>query len=586
MASGISSGDGKETKYQKRRRKRGKNTSTEVIAMIGFACCLLLFGIYIWRSHSAHSEWRLKQMALRRAHSLMEQRVPGRGGKTKELNERLKKTEKELMNARMNYLPDEDQSNGAFVKRGRKRGLEKDSGVNLEELFAQIDVDVRQNRHGGIRWIPAKLLKELPGEKPNPLLGKFKSNNGLSKRAMMEKTHGKNYFKVSRKSEKPMDWEKEWNSFSEEQKLKGPKVDYLKHKYIYPAVEEYPPEDYPPLEKMGDMLKVWPQDAVDDPPETIVETLMHFNYSDKKERKMAQKYRDAKLPFKVYNVPELQEANLKWTDEYVSKNFDRSGGFRSPLGHPQSNGQCQESVNNFFAFFTPIGWSFDTMGPPPSRNSDWTYAKWAQHARYADAVSLSYDQPHFYFQSGVPREERLGPKEHWTFVSNDLPSFSSPTDTFFAFHVDSQKGIQCRFGERGVTAATHYDAGQNMVAMIKGAKRYILSPPRECSKLGIVTSRGNSIFRHSLLNFAHISHLGEDSAEGMSKEERAWLERAASAKAVDTVLKSGEVLFIPSHWFHYISSIQKSAQCNVRSGVDEDGTRKYGSAEDVYACEE
>ena len=39
------------------------------------------------------------------------------------------------------------------------------------------------------------------------------------------------------------------------------------------------------------------------------------------------------------------------------------------------------------------------------------------------------------------------------------------------------------FSYQGVTAATHYDGGRNMVAMITGAKRYILSPPYECSKV-------------------------------------------------------------------------------------------------------
>jgi hypothetical protein len=50
-------------------------------------------------------------------------------------------------------------------------------------------------------------------------------------------------------------------------------------------------------------------------------------------------------------------------------------------------------------------------------------------------------------------------------------------ETFFAFEPESQKGIQCRFGEQGVMAATHYDTGRNIVAMVTGAKRYILSPP-------------------------------------------------------------------------------------------------------------
>jgi len=121
--------------------------------------------------------------------------------------------------------------------------------------------------------------------------------------------------------------------------------------------------------------------------------------------------------------------------------------------------------------------------------------------------------------------------------------------------------------------------------MITGAKRYILSPPRECSKLGIFTSKKSPIYRHSLLNFAHIAHLeDEKKVQGMSEDERHWLERAGEAQSVETVLKAGEVLYIPSHWFHYIISLQKSAQCNVRSGIDEEGHPVFGNRVSVEQC--
>jgi hypothetical protein len=225
------------------------------------------------------------------------------------------------------------------------------------------------------------------------------------------------------------------------------------------------------------------------------------------------------------------------------------------------------------------------MGIPPTRNNDWDFKTWSQHANYADAARLRSDQPHFYWQSGVDKEERYRDKSQWTFISRDLPSFSSPTETFFVFNPDEQKGIQCRFGERGVVAATHYDSGRNCVGMITGAKRYILSPPRECSKLGIFTSRKSSIYRHSLLNFAHIAYLDdEEKSRGMSEDERHWLEKAGQAESVETVLKAGEVLYIPSHWFHYIISVQKSAQCNVRSGIDYEGHPVFGNRASVEQC--
>jgi hypothetical protein len=317
---------------------------------------------------------------------------------------------------------------------------------------------------------------------------------------------------------------------------------------------------------------------------------MHFNFSDPIEREAARKFRDAELPFKLYDIPEITKATAKWTDEYVNNHFRNKHASSTFLRQarpdmPLASGLVQESPSNFFAFYFRDKWDVEINGVPPDRDNDWNFDTWAQHANYADAAPLATDQPHFYWQCGVAREERYKERHEWTFISRDLPSWSSTIETFFMYHPDDQKGIQCRFGERGVVAATHYDAGRNMIAMVTGAKRYILSPPRECSKLGLFKERKSPIYRHSILNYGHILQLNA-SDSGMSAKESAWLERAATSDSIDTVLKEGEVLFIPSHWFHYIVSLQKSAQCNGRSGVDEAGSVEFGGRKDVLECKD
>jgi hypothetical protein len=230
-----------------------------------------------------------------------------------------------------------------------------------------------------------------------------------------------------------------------------------------------PATGYPELTPLGEMMKAWDQDV--DYEGIITETLLHFNYSDPNELAMAEHFRDAQLPFKVYNVPEIRQATLRWTDEYVARN----------VADKRITGYAQESPDHYFAFYSRPKWTVGTMGLSPTRANDWSYAQWAQHARYADAARLEPDQPHFYYQVGIQRGDRHpGDKtaSAGSFISQDLPSFSSLDANFLLFHPESQKGIQCRFGERGVVAATHYDAGRNMVAMISGAKRYILSPPK------------------------------------------------------------------------------------------------------------
>jgi hypothetical protein len=95
------------------------------------------------------------------------------------------------------------------------------------------------------------------------------------------------------------------------------------------------------------------------------------------------------------------------------------------------------------------------------------------------------------------------------------------------------------------------------------------------------------MYRHSLLNYRHFDYLHDDTqSAGMSDKERAWLHKAAGSQAVETVLKAGEVLYLPGNWFHYIASLQRSAQCNVRSNLDEIGNPEFGGLKEVQECKD
>jgi hypothetical protein len=87
------------------------------------------------------------------------------------------------------------------------------------------------------------------------------------------------------------------------------------------------------------------------------------------------------------------------------------------------------------------------------------------------------------------------------------------------------------------------------------------------SKQGIINNQGNAMYRHSMLKLGHLDMIDD---QDMPPEEREWLKRDGSATSLSTVLKAGEVLYIPSFWFDYINSLQKIVPCNVRSGVDRD----------------
>mmetsp|Transcript_8588 Transcript_8588/g.21512 ORF Transcript_8588/g.21512 Transcript_8588/m.21512 type:complete len:779 (+) Transcript_8588:100-2436(+) len=496
-----------------------------------------------------------------------------------------------------NFLFSDSDNDKKDNRRNLEQQRQEQNNMSLKDQLKDLDHRIHNNEDRGTVWTRMDLVPSLSSSRHN-----FSNNI----KPLLEITHAgkrpQRYFRVSRRStvvdknkrqqhtktrnkegddgdhlnDVVMAWERHDEETSgQQQKLRDDFVDYTKHQYKYPEKLVEPPSslgDYPKLMPLEDIMTTWPQDEIDQPPHPIEEVLIHFDFNDPDDMKAAEAFREAKLPFKVTNVPEVIAAGNKWTDEYVSKHFD------THEAGVMTEGNAQESPSNFFSWFQPTAWDVEEMGIPPTRNNNWSYAQWARHARYADRVGLSENRPHFYWQSNAEKEERRLDPKHWTFISKDLPSFSSTTKNFFLFEPEQQKGIQCRFGERGVTAATHFDGGRNMVAMMTGAKRYILSPPRECSRLGIVTNKGNAVARHSALNFGHISKIDDPD---MPEEEREWMEYSSHSMALSTVLKAGEVLYIPSHWFHYIISLQKSAQCNVRSGVDKEGDEVFGGLVDV-----
>jgi hypothetical protein len=91
-----------------------------------------------------------------------------------------------------------------------------------------------------------------------------------------------------------------------------------------------------------------------------------------------------------------------------------------------------------------------------------------------------------------------------------------------------------------------------MVALLKGKKRYILNPPEACKHLGIISDPDHPSFRHSIIDWSDIRQAKSNNFH--------------KAKAIDTVVYAGEVLYIPSYWFHYVVSLDYSIQCNSRSG--------------------
>ena len=55
----------------------------------------------------------------------------------------------------------------------------------------------------------------------------------------------------------------------------------------------------------------------------------------------------------------------------------------------------------------------------------------------------------------------------------DAFPFFARQKSFFVVDPSGFRGINCRFGMKGVQAIAHFDSGRNFVAMIRGRKRLI-----------------------------------------------------------------------------------------------------------------
>ena len=148
-----------------------------------------------------------------------------------------------------------------------------------------------------------------------------------------------------------------------------------------------------------------------------------------------------------------------------------------------------------------------------------------------------------------------------TFFDPRKPSASQ----FYLVNPEAQRGINCRFGMRGIVAENHYDASRNMIALLGGERRYVIAAPSECSKMALYPPNHPS-GRHSSFDFSNPSE---------------WDTHPEFKDALmnEVVLHAGDVLYLPTAWFHYITNLGLNYQCNIRSGVSEesaDALRKCG----------
>ena len=293
---------------------------------------------------------------------------------------------------------------------------------------------------------------------------------------------------------------------------------------------------YPQLFNMGELMQNWTPDAPDVPEHGYYDSLCRFNLSDPAEKQLAMEFRHKEVPFIVYDVPELQETSRKWTDAFLNTQL-----VEKPF-------KVEISDNNHFMYHHK---SSENDPPPSYRQEKWTYDAFRRKVNANPMAGANQEHYYLFVSHRMYKKDQTATQ----FLRQDLsifdPEIESKYENLFIRQPEELKSIHCRFGMRGIVAEGHFDAGVNMIAMVRGSKRYILSPPSSCACQYLFIDGPSA--RHTRVNWSKID----------GKE----FPLASQCQGTETVITKGDVLYVPSYWYHQIVSLDATIQCNARSGI-------------------
>mmetsp|Transcript_35156 Transcript_35156/g.85067 ORF Transcript_35156/g.85067 Transcript_35156/m.85067 type:complete len:622 (-) Transcript_35156:81-1946(-) len=351
-----------------------------------------------------------------------------------------------------------------------------------------------------------------------------------------------------------------------------------------------PPLNYPYAWNLLEVLNHWGPDDPQIPSDSkVFQGLCIFDYE--KDYDKAMNYRRQELPFVVKGDPEVQETAKRW---------NAPGFMERMLGNVRHRTEYSES-NHFLYWQPPRGQSHarlhaqqrregrraqqrDGRGGGGKRNAGghdppqfgatqqqrdhnndgaWkepttmmrmTYGEWLSHANMTEGETVGPDDPHWYFrligcgETGPRGECDKGSSEY---LFDELPFFQ-PKESLYIVDPLEQKGIHCRFGMHGVIAENHFDMSRNAIVVLGGERRYVLAHPEECPRLSLLP-KGHPSARHSAVDW--------------SDPDLETYPEFAEARGNEVVLQAGDVLYLPTNWFHFIISLNLNFQCNTRSGI-------------------
>ncbi len=311
------------------------------------------------------------------------------------------------------------------------------------------------------------------------------------------------------------------------------------------------PHNYPISWNIVEVLTHWNPDDTTVPP-TIHQGLCSIDWNDPEQQKIAEIYRKSELPFLVHNHPEIWKAAERWSHYDYLHRLVGDNPIRNE--HSHNNHMMYWKLRGRNRRFTEKGWT------PPTEFVDISFKEWYEKALALEdpSVDVAHTE-HYYFRlNGIWGDIN-------DYLYDELPFFN-PRHQSEVFMVDPEdaRGINCRFGSRGIIAETHYDESRNFILILGGQKRYILAHPNQCRNLELYPL-GHPSARHSRIHWSDPVSWQNDG------------DHFHKAQVNEVVLQTGDGLYLPTYWFHFIVSLNLNYQCNARSGITEENHQLISS---------
>jgi len=335
-----------------------------------------------------------------------------------------------------------------------------------------------------------------------------------------------------------------------------------------------PPADYPFAWNVAHVLDNWPPDDPT-PRLQIYQGICVFDFET--ERDKAMNYRAAEVPFIVRDDPQVLRTAERWNQPGYMEELLGNNNYRteySPNNHfmywnlqgkkkkgNKRKRRAEREKRGELSGILKLSEKKDAKSQkegewkPPTEMLKMPYREWLSHANITDESKLGPDMEHWYYRLIGCGAQIKGCRKDSEYLFDELAFFQPRKDNdLYMVDPNEQKGIHCRFGMKGVIAENHFDGTRNMIALMGGERRYVLSHPDQCENLALYKN-GHPSARHSAVDW--------------SNPDYNKFPQFRHAEVNEVVLQAGDVLYLPTYWFHFIISLDLNFQCNTRSGKND-----------------